>query len=120
FVGRGAVSLAEDAAHRRPDERSQGCQQALLLVLEVGVEGTARDAGELEQVLDPGRLVTLLRDHRDERCEEPLTLVASDLVGGQPPARLELAVAQRVGVPPRRPDHRTRTITGCLATWMDA
>ena len=56
--------------------------QALLLVLEMRVEGAARDAGELEQVLDPGRLVALLGDDGHQRGEEALALVAGHLLGG--------------------------------------
>ena len=58
-------------------------QEALLLVLEVPVEGAPGDAGELDQVGHRGRLVALLGDRRDHRREEPLALVSIRLVTRQ-------------------------------------
>ena len=113
-------AVGEDGADGRSDEGVQGGEQALFLVAEVSVEGASRDPRQLEQVLDPGSLVALLGDDGDQGREEPLALVARDLLRRQPPPRLQLALAQRASVPPRRPDHLDRTITGHVATSVDA
>ena len=104
LAGGGALGLFHDFQGRL-DQRLGGGQEALLLVLEVPVEGAAGDAGELDQVGDRGRLVALLGDRRDGRGEEPLALVSVGLVARHATARTQHSRPQLSGVPPRRPSH---------------
>ena len=104
LAGGGALGLLHDLEGRLDQRLGRG-QEALLLVLEVPVEGAAGDPGELDQVGDRGRLVALLGDRRDHRREEPLALVAVGLVAGHATARTKHSRPQLSGVPPRRPSH---------------
>ena len=100
LLGGGMIlALADDGIYCGAYECLEGCQKALFLVLEMVVEGAARDPRELEQVGDPSRLIALLGDHRDHCREESLALVARDLLGREPAAGLQLALVQRPGVP---------------------
>ena len=103
--------VAARSLQRRLDQRLDRGQEAGLLVVEVAVEGAARDAGELDQVGDRGRLVALLGDRRDHRREEPLALVALGLLAGRAPARPQLPLPQLSRIPPRSSHHRGRTIS---------
>ena len=76
--------VAAEFLQRRPDQLFDRRQEAGLLVVEVLVEGAARDAGELDQVGDGRRLVALLVDRRDHRREEPFALVFSAVSRGVP------------------------------------
>ena len=104
LAGRRVLGLL-DHRDRRLDQRLDGGQEALLLVLEVLVEGAARDAGELDQVGDLGRLVALLGDCRDHRPEEPLALAAVGLLARLAAAGAHHSRPQLVASP-----HGVRTI----------
>ena len=58
------------------------------------VEGAARDAAHCQHVGDGGRLIALLGSERDDRAEEPLALVARDLLGRRAGARIEPSLSQ--------------------------
>ena len=58
------------------DDRVEGGEEAVLLALEVLVEGRLRDAGEPDQLAHRGLGVAVSRDRRDHRPFEPPALVA--------------------------------------------
>ena len=103
---RRALLAAGDPLEGGVDHRFDRRQEAGLLVVEVAVEGAARDPREADQVGHGGRLVALLRNGRDHRREEPLALVALRVRARRPPARAQFALPQRRRISPRSLDHR--------------
>ncbi len=72
-----------------------GGQEALLLVREQLVEGSARDAGEADHVRDGRGLVAALGDRLDHAAVEAGALVAGDLVAAHPARPVRQSAIQR-------------------------
>ena len=74
-----------DPVRGRGDDRLEGREEALLLRLEMLVEGRLRDPGKPDQLTDGRRGVAVARDGLDHRAFEPATLVAFSLTSPDSP-----------------------------------
>ena len=84
------------------DRGVEGGQIAVLDVVEVFVEGGAGDRGAFDDGGDRGGVVSALGDDADERCDQPLSLVAVDELRRQavPAGRQARQVVGQSGLSP--------------------